>query len=102
MYFEEIGRTRLFTSEWKIISYYDLAAFREEYLSILRITGKLQQMCNLLTSETPLKSICLSSIAQLDNLEEAIESKNRIIFPPPRQIRSIFLSEWLPNPFLES
>lgn len=51
LYFEEIGRMRLFHEDWKLITYLNLSVYQEEYEHLKSMVNKMSQACKDLDSE---------------------------------------------------
>lgn len=80
LYFEEIGKMRLFHEDWKLVTYLNLTIFQEEYDHLIAIVNKMRGMCEELVDHpvlTPGRDVnCGSILGQIEVMVKEMDEYN--------------------------
>ena len=80
MYFEDLGKLNILTSEWNIITYYDLSNYWIEEKNIQLCIRQLQKLCETSLNDNDIVDLCSSVIILLSHRLKNIQHKNDYIF----------------------
>lgn len=91
IYFEEIGKVSLYSTEWQTVIYYDLSNFNLELSMLKDCEGKFKRACSGLTECESTRRLCLSLSEHYSNLINEISERVKLIQgKEKRQRRGLF------------
>lgn len=91
IYFEERGKVELFTTQWKLIAYYDLTSFNGALTQAEFYVNEINNLCKQLEGKPNFDLLCSSAVAEVSHLMNDIKLKFSLIQPKhkPRNKRAL-------------
>lgn len=80
--FENLGNIHLHSSQWKLVTYYDLASYNAELQGLRECLSKIQKLCVQLKVVDPKNNNCIMISKLLDSHMLEIINYHNALFPP--------------------
>lgn len=87
IYFENLGPTHLYSSEWKLIIFYDLTTYKAEFNGFKVCLEQISSLCVTLKRVDPRNTNCDLLLKQFNLHLTEIADVNSLLLPPSNRIK---------------